>query len=428
MSDSIGASPWAATAPPGPVTWALEGVQRTDVAIVGAGYTGLSTALHLAGLGVQSTVLEGGTIGAGGSGRNGGQVIPGLKYEPDELEKLLGKEQGSQLNEIVGNTVEDVFHLIHTHQIQCEPVRNGWIQAAHDPVALKAMHRRGAQWAKRGVAVQLLDRAAISALIGTDLYHGGWLDPRAAGLNPLAYVRGMAQAALKAGAKVHTHSRVVRLERLGTGWRLHTADQGILDAEKVVLATNAYTDDLWPKLRQTMIAANSFQIATRPLPPQLRATVMPGGQSVSDTRRVLRYFRVDGAGRLIMGGRGPFREPRSAQDFAHLDRSVSQMFPQLKDESFEYRWSGRVGLTRDFIPHLHTPAPGVLACVGYNGRGVGMATTMGRLIAHHLVDPQNAPLPLPFTAITPIPLHRLHTVYVSLLIAWYRFLDELGIG
>jgi sarcosine oxidase len=373
-------------------------------------------------------VLEAGEPGQGGSGRNGGQVIPGLKYDPDELEKKFGAEQCGLLVDIVSHTVDDVFTLIDRHGIACEAVRAGWIQAAHDPVAVKTVHRRAEQWAKRGVAVRILDRPAMSELIGTDLYHGGWLDPRAANLNPLAYARGLAKAAIDAGAGLHGQSRVIRLERAGTGWRLHTSSGATLEAERVLLATNGYTDALWPKLRQTVIAANSLQIATRPLPPELRRTILPGGQSVSDTRRVLRYFRMDAAGRLIMGGRGPFREPRGPGDFAHLDRSVAQMFPQLEDEGFEYRWSGRVALTRDFVPHLHEPAPGILACLGYNGRGVGMATSMGRLLAGHIADPQRTPLPLPFTTIEPIPLHSLHTWYVSILIAWYRFLDALGIG
>lgn len=425
---AIPLSPWAAGSPPAPATPALTSPTRVDVAIVGAGYTGLSAALHLAERGTMVCVLDAGEPGYGGSGRNGGQLIPGLKFDPDDLEKKFGQEQGQALTHIISQTVEDVFALVKKHNIECDLYRNGWIQAAHDPMAVKTVHKRADQWEKRGVAVKRFDRASLAEQLGTDLYHGGWLEPRAAALNPLAYARGLARAALQAGAKIHGQSRVVRLESIGTRWRLHLETGATVDAGTVLLATNGYTDDLWPELRKTVVAANSFQVATTPLPESLRVGVLPGGQTVSDTRRVVRYFRMDRAGRLVMGGRGPFREPRDARDFGHLHLSVAQMFPQLKEVPFEFQWSGRVALTRDFLPHLHAPAPGVLACLGYNGRGVGMATSLGRLLAGHILDPKATPLPLPFTAITPFPVHSLHTVYVSIVIAWYQFLDSLGIG
>lgn len=422
------ASPWSAGAPPAPSTPALTENVSTDVAIVGGGYTGLSAGLTLAQKGVSVRVLDAQEPGAGGSGRNGGQVIPSWKHDPNDLLRLFGQEQGQQLIDLFSGTVEEVFQLIEQHQLACDARRSGWIQAAHDEVAVRTIQRRAAQWQARGVAAQVLDRQGMAQWLGTDFYPGGWLDPRAANLNPLAFARGLARVALKAGAQLHGNTRVTRLEPLGTRWRLHLSTGATLNAEQVLLATNAYTDDLWPQLRQTLIAANSFQIATPPLTQEQRKHVLPGGASVSDTRRVLRYFRVDAAGRLIMGGRGPFREPVGPEDFAHLDRSVYQMFPVLQGIPFEFRWAGRVGLTRDFMPHIHRPAPGLLACVGYNGRGVGLATSMGRRLAQHLLDPQGSPLPLPFTQLQPIPLHGLHTIYVSVLIAWYRFLDALGVG
>lgn len=427
-SEALISSPFAEGLPPAPTAPPLRGAGSTDVAIIGAGYTGLSTALHLKQKGIQAVVLDAVEPGYGGSGRSGGQVIPGLKHDPDELLRLFGPEGGETLIHTISQTVEDVAHLIDVHQISCDFRRSGWIQAAHDAVAVRTVHRRAEQWAKRGVPVRVLERAGVSALIGTELYHGGWVEPRAANLNPLAYHRGLLRATLQAGVPVHGQSRVVRLVRSGTQWTLHTDSGASLTADKVVLATNGYTDGLWPGLRQTLIAANSFQVATDPLNEAQRKVILPEGQSVSDTRRVLRYFRVDGAGRLIMGGRGPFREPRGPGDFAHLDRSIAQMFPQLAHAPITWRWGGRVALTRDFLPHLHTPAPGVVACLGYNGRGVGMASTLGRLLADWLVTPEETRLPLPFTSIQPIPVHGLHTVYVSVLIAWYRFLDALGIG
>ncbi len=185
-----------------------------------------------------------------------------------------------------------------------------------------------------------------------------------------------------------------------------TAAHGpVVSAERVIVATNGYTDALWPRLRQTVIAANSFQVATVKLPDALRRTVLPEGHVASDTRKLLLYYRCDHDGRLIMGGRGSFREPAGPGDFRHLEKVIARVFPQLKGQRCEFRWSGRIALTRDHIPHVHRPAPGLTILLGYNGRGVAMATTLGRLVARNLIAPADNPLPLPITAIRPIPLH-----------------------
>jgi glycine/D-amino acid oxidase-like deaminating enzyme len=416
---------WTATAAPAPSTPPPPASRRADVAIVGAGFTGLTAALHLAEQGIDTVVLDAAPLGGGASGRTGGQVIAGLKHDPDELEAMFGGERGARVVELVGNAADELFALVDRYKIDCVPVRAGWVQLAHSAEMLATVHRRAEQWQRRGAPVVLLDRRGTAELVGTDVYHGGWLDRRGGPVQPLSLTRGLARAALAAGAAVHADTRVTRLERPSARWRVRTATGATIDAERVVLATNGYTDDLWPRLRRTVIAANSFQIATRPLPDELRRSVLPGGPVASDTRRLLRYFRLDPAGRLVMGGRGRFREPRGAADFRHVERSIAQLFPRLAGVEIEFRWAGRVALTRDHLPHLHEPAPGVLACLGYNGRGVALATSMGRYIAEYIADPARHPLPLPVTPIEPIPLHGMHRAYVSALAAWYRLSDAV---
>jgi glycine/D-amino acid oxidase-like deaminating enzyme len=219
---------------------------------------------------------------------------------------------------------------------------------------------------------------------------------------------------------------VTKLAREGGRWRVETAGGAAVSAERVVIATNGYTDGLWPGLRQSVIAANSFIVATRPLAPDVGKGILSGGEVASDSRRLLLYFRRDAAGRLLMGGRGPFAEPRTAGDWAHLERAAALMYPQLEGVEYEYRWAGRVAITSDFLPHVHEPAPGVTIALGYNGRGIAMATTLGKHLAAHLAGDARMPLPLGVTSIRPIPFHGLQRFYIAAGVAWYRLLDSLS--
>jgi glycine/D-amino acid oxidase-like deaminating enzyme len=414
---------WSATAEePAPPAPRLQGRAKADVAIVGAGFTGLSAALHLAEAGVDALVLEAEEPGFGASGRNGGQVIPGLKFDPDTLVALLGRERGERLVEIAGGAAEFSFGLIERHAIRCAPVRKGWIQGAHAPSILDTARRRVEQWGRRGAPVRFLDRDEVAELTGTERYCGGWLDERGGTIQPLSYARGLARAALAAGARIHGKSPALRLAREGSGWRLETPS-GSVAAERVLIATNGYTGDLWPGLKQSLVPVNSFQVATRPLSDNLRATILPGGQPVSDTRRLLRYFRLDPQGRLMMGGRGAsYGEGRSAL-YERLRRAALWLFPQLDGLEWEFYWSGRVALTADHLPHIHEPAPGVTAALGYNGRGVAMASRMGKLIADHLTGAPPEALGFPITRIRPLPLWSLRQPVLSAMVGWSRFRD-----
>lgn len=414
---------WHATAPAAPQTPPLAGDAQADVCIVGAGYAGLSTALHLAEAGVSVVMLEAREPGWGASGRNGGQVIPGIKYDPSEILAKYGAEAGEALVSFVASTADLVFGLNEKHCMEVPHRRAGWIQGAHTPAMVETVKRRAGEWQRRGVAARVLDAAEVGRLIGTDRYLGGWLDPRGGGVQPLAYARGLARAAQQAGAAIHGQSPVTALRREGEGWRVVTAQGASVTAPRVVIATNGYTGDLIPKLRQTVIRPNSFIVATEPLSDNLAGTILPEGQVTSDTRQLLLYFRKDHENRLLMGGRGPFREPQGAADWVHLERVVAKMFPQAKGLRFDYRWCGRVALTRDFLPHLHEPEPGLLVDIGCMGRGVGLQTAMGKAMADYLVSGDRARLPFPLMPITPLPLHALNELYVSAIIAWYRLTD-----
>ena len=416
---------WAATAPAAPSTPALTESISTDVLIIGAGYTGLSTALHLADTGASICVLDAHEPGWGASGRNGGQVNPTLKYDPDELIQKFGAKQGEALIETVSASGDLVFDLIKRHNIDCAPVRAGWLQVGYTDEAVAGMHARARQWEKRGVKVEMLDRSALAQRMGTTTFAGGWLDGRAGGIQPLAYARGLARAVLDKGVRVHGQTPVTMLERQGNHWIATTATGHKVKAQQVVIGTNGYSDGLWPGLARTVLAANSFIVATKPLGAK-GAGILDKGETGSTSQRLLLYFRKDAQGRLLMGGRGHFADPQGATDFAHLERSLELMFPQLGKVEYEYRWAGRIAVTRDFMPHIHQPAPGITLALGYNGRGVALATCMGQQIAA-LVDGKSAQsCPFPISTIQPIPMHGMQRFYIAAGVAWYSLLDRMG--
>lgn len=415
---------WAATAPPAPATAPLQTDLKADVCIIGGGFAGLSAALHLAEAGRSAVVLEAREPGWGGSGRNGGQVIPGIKYDPSELIQKFGAEGGEALSQFVGSTADLVFDLIERHRMDVPLRREGWIQGAHTPAMIETVKRRADDWAKRGIAgARALSREDMRAALGTDQYPGGWLDPRGGGIQPLAYARGLARAAIETGAHIFSQSPVTAIEKTSGQFRIKTAQGASVLAPRIIMATGGYTGDLIPNLRKTIIAPNSFIVATKPLSDNIANSILPGGQVTSDTRQLLLYFRRDHTNRFLMGGRGPFREPKSDADWAHLERVVHKMYPQLQNTPFEFRWCGRVALTRDFLPHLHEPEPGLLIDIGCMGRGVGLQSAMGKAMARYTISGNRADLPFPLVPIEPLPLHAMHKLYVSAIIAWYRLTD-----
>jgi glycine/D-amino acid oxidase-like deaminating enzyme len=414
---------WFATAEPAPQTEPLHQNHHCDVAVIGGGFAGLSTALHLAKLKINTTLLEAREIGFGASGRNGGQVIPGLKYDPDDMIKKFGAERGQELIRFAGGTADSVFDLIAQHNMNVPFVRKGWIQGAHSDKALGTANKRAEQWQRYGAPVRFLDQSQTQLLLGTERYLGGWVDERAGAVQPLSYIRGLATAAIQAGAKIHTDSPVKSLSLQNGKWQINTDSGASITADRVVMCTNAYGGDLCPKLKTSIIDANSFQIATNPLPDHIRQTILPQGHVSSDTRNLLLYFRLDHEGRLLMGGRGPFREPKGDADWAHLERVLHKMFPQVKGQDIAYRWCGRVAITRDYLPHLHEPAPGLLIDIGCMGRGVGLQTSMGIAMAEYIANGDKLSLPFTITEAKSFPLYGLRRLYVNAVVTWYRIND-----
>lgn len=399
--------------------------ETVDVVIVGGGFLGLSTALSAARKNLSVRVLEAGVIGERASGLNGGQVIPGLKYDPEWLLAHFGARRGKALVDFAATTADRVFDMIQTEKLAVPHLRNGWIQAAHTEKALASARERDRQWQAQGADVKLLDAAEIAALTGTNNYVGGWWDRRAGIIDPLSFLSELGRIAEIAGVRIAENSRVAALRKVSGLWEAKTDVGRTIKARFAVVATNAYADGLIPGFAQTLVPLHSFQIATAPLPEDLQATILPQGQAVSDSRRILVYYRKTADGRLVLGGRGRMALPRSEGDWKHLHHAMLRLYPQLADVSIEKRWFGRVALTPDHLPHIHEPEPGLLIAAGCQGRGVGLMTALGPRLVNYIESGDPEALPLPISPIRTIPFHAFRQIGVAATIGWYRFLDAL---
>lgn len=413
---------WSDTAAePAVETEVYKGECQTSVAVIGGGYAGLSAALHLAESGTDCLLLEAQAFGAGASGRNNGQVIPGLKYGPDDLETRYG-DAGAVVAQTAAGTADLVFDLIAKHAIDCEPDRRGWVRAAHSPVAMPTIEKQAAQWERRGAPVELLDRNQTESLLGTSNYIGGMIDRRAGRLQPLSYCRGLARAAKAAGAKLHQHSPVRAMTREGGRWRLDT-DGGTVRADKVILATGAYHENLIPGWSTTFMTVQAMQIASEPLTANIARSILPGVSAMSDTRKLANAIRMDAAGRLAITGRGPLSGKIDNRIRGDLIRAITRLFPAVEGQVWSHIWAGRIGITIDELPRLAAPRPACLAIVGFNGRGVAMATALGKAAADHTIGREAG---FPVVDAPTIPFHSLRRPALATAISYYRMRDALG--
>lgn len=397
LNDSRTHGLWEDTAPAAPETHPLTGTTRADVVVVGGGYTGLSTALHLAESGADVVLLEAVQIGFGGAGRNVGLVNAGMWVMPDHLIDTLGPDHGNRLLDLLGNAPAEVWARVERHRIDCQPRPVGTLHAATGKAGLAELASRAQQWQDRGAPVELLDRDGAATMLGTDYYASALLDRRAGTVQPLAYARGLARAAIAAGVRIHTGSAVTGIDRDGD-WRLRTAN-GAAIAPKVVFATDAYTRHLMQAISGQQVFLPYFNFATEPLADEIACTILPGRQGAWDTREILTSFRLDAANRLIVGSVGALRNTGAPVHRAWARRTLRRVFPQIGPVRFETEWFGTIGMTDDNLPRFHRLDDGIFAFCGYNGRGIAPGTVFGRVMAEYLLGRlSDAQLPLPVSA------------------------------
>lgn len=369
------------------------GEAEADLVVIGGGYTGCAAALQAAEMGATVQLIEAAEIGSGGSGRNVGLVNAGLWLPPEDINAELGADSGNRLSALLGGAPQRVFSLIEKHRIQCEPVHTGTLHCAHAPAGLKDLQRRHAELAAIGAPVELLDRDEAVRRTGSAAVHGALFDPRAGTIQPLAYVRGLARAAAAAGAQLHMHSPAAAIRRDGSSWHVSTP-KGSIRAKHLIMATNAYARDITGYETPQVIPVHYFQAATDPLPAALQGKILPGREGCWDTALVMSSWRLDQAGRLVIGGMGALNHFGSALHRNWLPRKLAALYPELKDMPLRSHWHGRIAMTTEHLPKI-LDLNGGLACFGYSGRGIGPGTLFGAAMAETLLTGDRARLPVP---------------------------------
>lgn len=425
---------WAATAQPGPVLGTLEGAIESDVVVIGAGFTGLSTAIHLRESGVGVTIVEAAEPGWGASGRNNGQVIPTLAgHDPSAMTARHG-EAGERFNAVLRDAAQYLFDLVRKYEIPAEAEQAGWVQPVHSPGRFKLAEKRVREWSAIGAPVELLDRAATAEMLGSDAWFGGFWNRTGGHINPLALTRGLAEVALKLGATIHARSPAVSMTHQNGRWLVTTA-KGSVTARALVLATNAYTGEfepgLAPDIANEVIPVLSWQMATQPVSDNIAKTVIPGRQAMSDTHRELYFARWDARNRLVTGGAAILPGAGGANLRPTVAARLKRLWPQLGDVEFDYVWSGYVGMTPDNLlqpqvpgyPRIHQLGPNGFGWVGCNGRAVALSISLGRELSKAIQGTALETLGLPLSTPKPQPFQGLIRRIAPLALPLYRRLD-----
>ena len=397
---------WSRTAGDAPVCSVLNQNIEADFVVVGGGLTGTRTALGLAESGAKVALLEAKSIGWGASGRSGGQCNPIWRATPDDLAKRLGDTQAARLVETTLASADTLFADIEKYSIDCDGEQTGWVQAAHCGSAQTSLEQLAEAWNAAGANISVLDQTETRRATGSEEYDFALFHPRGGHVQPLSLTRGFAHTAIKFGATLFEDSPVQSVTRAGDKWIVKTPN-GSVTAGQVILTTNAYSDNLWPKLRQTFLPMVSVALATAPLSDNLRKAILPNAVTISDTRRAIYFARYDRDRRLIFGCVGSTEDAAAFGGVNRLKRGMNKVFPQLGETEIEATWAGSIAVTPEMMPHLHEPEPGILAALGFSGRGIAMTSVMARTLVSKALGASNDSLAFPVTAIKSMPFHAI---------------------
>ncbi|MGY3235472.1 MULTISPECIES: NAD(P)/FAD-dependent oxidoreductase [unclassified Bradyrhizobium] len=420
---------WEATAEPARDLAVLSGEQQADVVIIGAGYTGLSAAHHIAKSGLAPIVLEANRPGWGASGRNGGVITAKFRLSFREIDAVHGRAMAKRMYEIAHESTDMVEELVSEFGItSANLTRTGQVRAAHNETTLKAAIDE-ANWMTREMGsaeVRILDKRGVRDETGSDNFVGGVLNPGSGGIHPLNYLRGLADGVARRGVPIFQESPVTKLRRDKDGIIAETP-QGAVRARQAIIATNSYSDltGATAKMQRTLIPFRSALIATEKLPRNLAGKLMPTGRTYTETKRMMRWFRmVDN--RVVFGGRGAFGKQDSQSAFDALHRAMVDIFPDLADVTLAYKWSGLVAMTLDSVPHIGRLDDRTLVSMGYNGAGVAMSSLMGRYLAAYVRGESPDMGLLDVSRMKAIPFYPLREPAVRMVAGWYQFLDAIG--
>jgi glycine/D-amino acid oxidase-like deaminating enzyme len=401
-----------------------------DVAIIGAGFTGLSAARTLAKKGAKVAVLESETIGWGASSRNGGMVLTGMKLGVNKLISIYGREKTQEMYAASLTSIDCVEQIVRDEEIDCDFSRSG-----HLEVACKQKHFDDYQRQVEVIArefdhqLRVVQKNELRSEIGSKVYFGGMVDEVSAGLNPARYVAGLARAGQRAGACVYEGTRVEKIERSSQngafGWQIKTT-RGSLRAREVMVATSGYTDKATPALQKKIIPIGSYIIVTEVLPEQVARELSPRDRMIYDSKNYLYYYRLTPDRRMLFGGRAAFF-PETGDSIRRsadiLRRGMIEVYPQLSETKVEYVWGGTLDFAFDIMPHAGR-IDGMYYALGYAGHGVAMATYLGQKIADFILTGKDEN---PYAGIAfpgaPLGLYNGRPWFLPLAGAYYKFLD-----
>ncbi|CAH1661020.1 NAD(P)/FAD-dependent oxidoreductase [Chelatococcus asaccharovorans] len=415
---------WWNSAAPRPAPRTLTTDITADIAVIGAGFTGLTAALHLARAGARVVVLEADAIGAGASGLNAGFVVPNFaKADPAAVIARLGRERGERLLSMIGAGADRVFATIRDHDIACDAEQVGWMHVAHSPAMAEVLARRAEAWRDLGRPVSMLDEASARARSGLKHCVGALLDVSGGMLHPLNYAYGLAGAVTTLGGQIYERCPVGRIERAGHGWRLGCGERTV-HAEQVLLCTNAFEQGAARRLGRSTVPLTVYQIATQPIDAAIVRRISPQRNPVADTRANLMTYRLDRDNRLISGGMAivPVRaEERMARMIVgRLQRELA--LPETPEAAFV--WRGTAAMTTDFLPHLYEFGPGFLGGIGCNGRGIALTAMLGEVMAAAAGGARLQDLPIGLARPGRIPMRMLAVAAPSFAIAQARWQDK----
>ena len=403
---------------------ALDGSASADVVIIGGGFTGLSAACHLAEAGVDVILIDAARFGDGASGRNGGQLGTGQRSDPDELEASYGFERAKALFDLAEEGKRHLLAFAERHGIDME-YQPGQLSVVHKKRYIDAYKAYAETMAERfGYPhVHFMDRAETAERLGSHRYHAGVRDTGTGHIQPMKLMIGLARAAAQAGARLHETTRALSIQRASGKIEVATAS-GTISAPQALIACDAHIEGLEPQTAAHVMPIRSFMGATAPLDPALG--VLPGGESVDDSRFVVRYFRKSRDGRLIFGGREAYTADNPKDISKHIRLQIEEIYPQLQDVEITHSWGGSVGITLPRMPFVREVMPGAISIGGFSGHGVMLANFCGRLYAEAVLGDRSRLGQFEALKVPAFPGgQRLRKPLLFLALTWFALRDRL---
>lgn len=417
---------YAASANPAPARPQLTGEVDADIGVVGAGYSGLSTALHLAERGYSVVLIEGSKVGWGASGRNGGQIVNGLNASLDKIKRLYGTETQAFVGGLVTEGGKIIRRIIADHGISCD-LKDGNIFTAYNSAHMKEFEAKQALWRTFGMdSHEMLDRAALREHVGSDVYEGGMMDHSGGHLHPLNLTLGEAAAIERLGGRIFEETPLVTLDESGPRSVLRTPN-GSVRCKTAVICGNAYLGKVVPALTSRVMPVSTQIVATEPLG-ERAAELLPTDMCVEDARYILDYFRLSADGRLLFGGGSVYGGTDPADVRAKLRPNLEKVFPQLKGVGLDYAWSGNFALSFTRVPQMGRLSDNVYFAHGYSGHGVTGSHLFGRILAD-AIDGDLTRFDT-FASLRWLPFPGGRTLRVPYSVAgawWYGLRDRLGV-